>query len=156
MPETSSSAHFPFISHLRFAGAEHATLRSKSPCRKKSAARNSRQTSSVRSPASLRNSSSVSPTHPMTRRLYLVFYDVSDPRTLKKARALVSAYSVSNQKSFFECWMTKAEVQNLASSFTALIDPKTDRVHILQLEDRLLKLLVGRARRSDPQPFMVL
>lgn len=92
----------------------------------------------------------------MTRRLYLVFYDVSDPRTLKKARAFVSAYSVSNQKSFFECWMTKAEVQNLASSFTALIDPKTDRVHILQLEDRLLKLLVGRARRSDPQSFMVL
>lgn len=92
----------------------------------------------------------------MTRHLYLVLYDVSDAKRLHKARVAVVPFAVSAQKSFFECWMTPSEVTALTAELGALIDPATDRVHLLQLDPRRLHGLVGRGRRQNPEPFLMI
>lgn len=92
----------------------------------------------------------------MTRELFLVFYDIADPKRLTKAHARISAYSVSFQKSFFECWMTKKEVRYLTCALENMMDPDQDRVHILQLDPRRLHLCVGRGRKANPEPFIIM
>lgn len=47
----------------------------------------------------------------MSRFLYLVCYDVSDPKKLRRIRKMTAAYAVGGQKSFYECWMTESELR---------------------------------------------
>lgn len=92
----------------------------------------------------------------MTRHLYLVCYDVSDPSTLRRIHKLVAGYAIGGQKSFYECWMTQSELQNLEHSVRTKIDIQTDRCHIFRLDPRSQPLYLGTAKRQSIRPFLIL
>lgn len=80
-----------------------------------------------------------------SRTLYLVCYDVSCPRRLRRVHKFLLGYRVGGQKSFFECWLTAAELRAARSMLAQLIDPAEDRVHIFQLDPRMACARLGRA-----------
>lgn len=90
------------------------------------------------------------------RNLYLVFYDVSDKKTLSKIRKLVSAYEISGQKSFAECLMTSPERAALLLELTGMANTETDRIHCFQLDVRQLEQMTGKPRRINATPFVVM
>jgi CRISPR/Cas system-associated endoribonuclease Cas2 len=42
----------------------------------------------------------------VARTLYLVCYDVCEPKRLRRVHRYLMGYKVGGQKSFFECWLT--------------------------------------------------
>ena len=90
------------------------------------------------------------------RKLYLVCYDISDPKCLAKVRKAVQNFSIDGQKSFYECWLTHFELSELIYEFTQLIDFTRDRVHIFQLDPRLsAQFLSGSTTRQNPLCFLM-
>ena len=43
----------------------------------------------------------------MSRKLYLVAYDVREPSRLRRALHILKDYAYAGQKSVFECWPSK-------------------------------------------------
>jgi CRISPR-associated protein Cas2 len=91
----------------------------------------------------------------MARDLFLVCYDISDPKRLQRVHKRVMAYAVGGQKSFYECWLTPAELSRLRQNLAELIDPAQDRAHFFQLDPRLEPMFHGRAKRQSLQPFLI-
>jgi len=88
------------------------------------------------------------------RKLYLIAYDICEPRRLNQARELLKAYSTGGQKSVFECWCTPAELNELTQSLREIIVEEEDRVHIFTLDGRSRPHTLGIAvPPSDPQFF---
>lgn len=48
-----------------------------------------------------------------SRCLYLVCYDIANPRRLRQVHKFLLGYKVGGQKSFVECWLTSAELKEL-------------------------------------------
>lgn len=92
----------------------------------------------------------------MTRKLYLVCYDVSSPAALRRVHRLVSAYAIGSQKSFYECWLTTSELELLRSSIEEEINASTDRCHFFQLDPRCPPVYLGTAKRQSIRPFLIL
>ena len=91
----------------------------------------------------------------MSRTLYLICYDVACQRRLHRVHRKISAYAVGGQKSFYECWLTQAELRVLNTSLVDIIEPAEDRVHIFQLDPRMAPSFYGRARRQSMRPFLI-
>jgi CRISPR-associated protein Cas2 len=88
------------------------------------------------------------------RRLYLIAYDICEPRRLNRVRELLKGYSTGGQKSVFECWCTAAELSEVTDSLRELIAAEEDRVHIFTLDGRSRPHTLGIAvPPSDPQFF---
>lgn len=81
----------------------------------------------------------------MPRTLYLVAYDIANPRRLARVRRCVGAYRVGGQKSVPECWLTPGDLNSLTKRLSAIVDPCADRVFILQLDPRSRMLGRGLA-----------
>lgn len=47
------------------------------------------------------------------RKLYLVAYDVAEPKRLRQVRNYLIGYKVGGQKSVFEIWITPTELIHL-------------------------------------------
>jgi CRISPR-associated protein Cas2 len=54
-------------------------------------------------------------------------------------------YKVGGQKSFFECWLTAAELREVRDTLAELLDLTEDRAHIFQLDPRMARDMLGRA-----------
>jgi CRISPR-associated protein Cas2 len=91
-----------------------------------------------------------------SRSLFLICYDVCSPRRLYRVRKCLLAYRVGGQKSFFECWLTPAELREVRASLNALLEPAEDRAHIFQLDPRMKCDLLGRATQPVTDVFMIL
>jgi len=91
----------------------------------------------------------------MTRSLYLICYDVADPSRLHRVHRCVKSYAVGGQKSFYECWLTPAELSGLRAQLTEEIDPLDDRIHLFQLDPRIKPMFYGQACRQSMQPFLI-
>lgn len=88
------------------------------------------------------------------RRLYLIAYDVCEPRRLNKVRELLKAYSTGGQKSVYECWLTPAELTEVREALRRLIDVETDRAHVMTLDGRSRPHTLGIAvPPTDPAFF---
>lgn len=88
---------------------------------------------------------------------YLLCYDIGNARRLRHALQLARAYSVGGQKSCHEVWLTRSERQQLLGDLEQLLDPKTDRAHLFQLDPRMTVRLLGQARHEPRlKAFMVL
>ena len=88
------------------------------------------------------------------RKLYLVLYDIVDAPRQSRVRGFISAYAISHQKSFYECWLTASELAELIGHVgNALTD--ADRFHCFELDPRMLNRLTGTARRISTEPFLV-
>ncbi|MBI4755519.1 MAG: CRISPR-associated endonuclease Cas2 [Betaproteobacteria bacterium] len=90
------------------------------------------------------------------RTLYLVCYDVSCPKRLYRVHRFLQGYRVGGQKSFFECWLTAAELKRVQRELEELVDPVEDRVHIFQLDPRMKMECLGVAQPPVTGAFMVL
>lgn len=71
------------------------------------------------------------------RSTYLVCYDVSCPRRLRRVHQFLLGFKVGGQKSSFECWLTQHELRKVRENLAQLIDQTEDRVHIFQLDPRM-------------------
>ncbi|MDR1945808.1 MAG: CRISPR-associated endonuclease Cas2 [Desulfovibrio sp.] len=91
----------------------------------------------------------------MSRSLFLVCYDISAPNRSYRVRKCVKAYAVGGQKSFYECWMTPAELRMLQSKLEQLADLEEDNIHFFQLDPRMHPMFYGQAKRQSTQPFMI-
>lgn len=92
----------------------------------------------------------------MARAIYLVAYDVSDPRRLARTGRCVKAHLLCGQKSFAECWMSRPERDALLTRLKNIIDIKTDRLHSFRFDPRQTPVLLGTAQRVSPAPFLIL
>ncbi len=92
----------------------------------------------------------------MNRILYLVCYDISDPKRIPKALKLVKEFAISGQKSFYECLLSARERAMLETSLSNLIDESVDRVHFFQLDPRQKPQFFGKAFRQSTVPFMII
>ena len=90
-----------------------------------------------------------------SRTLFLVCYDVGDPRRLARVRKYLTGYRVGGQKSFFECWLTPAELDEVCRTLSGLLDPVEDRAHIFQLDPRMGCDRLGQATRPALDAFMI-
>lgn len=91
----------------------------------------------------------------MNRCLYLICYDIADPGRLRRVHRCVKAYAIGGQKSFYECWLTPAELRDLRMRLEHEIVPSEDRVHFFQLDPRMTPMFYGQARRQSMQPFLI-
>jgi CRISPR-associated protein Cas2 len=70
----------------------------------------------------------------MTRlRAYLLSYDIADPKRLRAMHKLAKAHGRPLQFSVFSCVLTREDRVRLAARIEALIDPKDDRVILLDI-----------------------
>lgn len=92
----------------------------------------------------------------MSRNLYLISYDISEPAAQRKILKLIKSYAIGGQKSFYECWMTKQELNAFQSYVFELIDAQTDSVMLFQLDPRLKPQLAGQHTRITFNPFVVI
>ncbi len=90
------------------------------------------------------------------RDLYLAAYDVSHPRRLRAALALVRGYSTGGQKSVHEVFLTPYEKSELLHDMSLLLDEERDRFFLLRLDPRTRVFTLGVAEAPiDPSYFYV-
>lgn len=89
------------------------------------------------------------------RTLYLVAYDVCEPRRLQKVCRYLSGYKVAGQKSVFELWLTPAELWRICCELETLIEAEEDRVHLFALDPRMKPRLFGLASHFDSGHFAI-
>ena len=89
------------------------------------------------------------------RTLFLVCYDVSCPKRLYRVHKYLLGYKVGGQKSFYECWLTPAELREVRATLERLIDHSEDRVHIFQLDPRMKSQGLGLAVNPVTDVFMI-
>lgn len=89
------------------------------------------------------------------RLRYLVAYDISDPKRLRKVHKKVESYAIGGQKSFYECWLTSTELNTFNQQLYDLIDSTEDKIYIFQIPKDTKPQLFGRAKLQSIQPFLV-
>lgn len=89
------------------------------------------------------------------RTLYLVCYDISEPKRLRRVHKFLLGYKVGGQKSFFECWLTAAELREVRDTLAELLDLAEDRAHIFQLDPRMARDMLGRATQPVTDVFLI-
>lgn len=89
------------------------------------------------------------------RALYLVAYDVCNPRRLQQVCRYLTSYKVDGQKSVFEIWVTPGELRRIHADLERLMEPAEDRLHILALDPRMKPRLFGRATHFTTPFFAI-
>jgi len=89
------------------------------------------------------------------RTLYLVAYDVCDPRRLHRVCRYLTSYKVGGQKSVFEIWATDAELREIRGELDRLMLQDEDRLHILALDPRMMVRCKGQGRSFEQKFFSI-
>ncbi len=90
------------------------------------------------------------------RPMYIVAYDITDDNRLNRLRLFLKGYSTGNQKSVYECFLTEGELKEVTEEITRLIDERSDRVHIFQLDNRRRVFVLGVGTKpKDPSYFYI-
>ena len=91
----------------------------------------------------------------VARTLFLVCYDIGSPKRLHRVHKYLLGYRVGGQKSFFECWLTPAELREVRQTLDRLLEPAQDRAHIFQLDPRMKSDGLGLAKQPVTNVFMI-
>lgn len=67
------------------------------------------------------------------RRLYVVAYDISDPKRLRRVFRTLKGYGEHLQLSVFRCDLTRSQRLQLAAKLGQTIDPEEDQVMFVDL-----------------------
>lgn len=88
------------------------------------------------------------------RSLYLVAYDIANPKRLRQAMYAIKEYATGGQKSVFECYLSDGELTALRNTLRDVLHAKEDRLFIVRLDGRcrMDALGIGIAP-SDPVFF---
>jgi CRISPR-associated protein Cas2 len=80
----------------------------------------------------------------MTKRhLFLVGYDISDDTRRNRALRAVQAHALGGQKSFYECWLSIGELNELMQALRNLVDVDEDHVLVIRLDHRAESISIG-------------
>lgn len=77
------------------------------------------------------------------RNRYLVCYDVSDPKRLRRTHGKMLGYGDPVQLSVFECELSKKEIAIMRSDLSGILNMAEDRVLIADLGP------AGKGRRTE-------
>lgn len=64
---------------------------------------------------------------------YLLCYDVSDPRRLRRVARLLESYGMRVQKSFFQCRVPQQVLERLLERLLRVVDRRKDSVALYHL-----------------------
>ncbi|MDG6882242.1 CRISPR-associated endoribonuclease Cas2 [Phocoenobacter uteri] len=92
----------------------------------------------------------------VSRLRYLIAYDVCDPKRLYKVHKKVEAYAIGGQKSFYECWLTKNELNQFKKELIDLLELGEDRIFIFQIPPNTEPQLFGKAKLQPISPFLII
>jgi len=79
------------------------------------------------------------------RQLYVVAYDISEPRRLRKALYILKDYAWGGQKSVFECFLTPTEKYDLCERVRSVIDEEEDSLLAVKIREQELVQGLGIA-----------
>lgn len=82
-------------------------------------------------------------------RLYLVCYDIADPKRLVRVHRFLREEGMPVQYSVFTAPLTARSLQRLLGGLRQLIDPRTDDVRLYPLPARPDRLCLGRQYFPD-------
>ncbi len=83
----------------------------------------------------------------MPTKLYLVAYDISDPKRLAKIRKIAYSYAFGGQKSAVECYLRNYELKKLFLELSLNMDKTRDKINIIEISQNAI--LLGKAKRLD-------
>ncbi len=89
----------------------------------------------------------------MDKNLFIIAYDITDPKRLNKARYFIKGYSTGGQKSVFECFLTDFQKDTILYNLSNIIDHKNDRIHIFCLDNRSKSHTLGIAVKPDDPDY---
>jgi len=92
----------------------------------------------------------------MSRKTYLVAYDISDPKRLSRVYRYLVGFRVEGQKSVFEIWVTQAELRKIKKKLLKIINIKKDRLHVVELDPRTTPYCFGIATHFKQDFFWVI
>lgn len=72
----------------------------------------------------------------MKRKLYLIAYDIREPKRLRRVLYVVKDYASGGQKSAYECYLNDREKQELLERLAQVIETGTDSVALIRLLSR--------------------
>ncbi len=88
----------------------------------------------------------------MARNLYIIAYDIREPKRLSKVHYFLKNFSTGGQKSVYECFLTYTELLEVIRNLYKIIDMNDDRVHIFPLDGRSKTHTLGIAvQPRDPK-----
>ena len=91
----------------------------------------------------------------MPRTLYLVAYDICEPKRLSRVGRYFNSYRVAGQKSVPEIWVTPAELQRIRADMGRLLDAQADRLQLIALDPRMRRRCLGQAHTFSTPFFCV-
>lgn len=81
----------------------------------------------------------------MQRQLFLVAYDIRQPRRLYKVHQVLKDYASGGQKSAYECYLSHAERRELLHRAIDVIDKDEDTLLVIRLVSRDAVETLGKA-----------
>jgi CRISPR-associated protein Cas2 len=69
------------------------------------------------------------------KMIYMICYDISNPKRLQKTSKLLTNYGLRVQKSFFQCEISKKGMEKLRRDILDIIDLEKDYFYIYPLCD---------------------
>ena len=79
------------------------------------------------------------------RNLYLITYDIRQPKRLRAVLKATREFATGGQKSVHECWLSDAERGDLLATLTMIIDDEEDSLMCIRLDSRQTVITLGRA-----------
>lgn len=89
------------------------------------------------------------------RHVYLVAYDVSDGKRLRRVAACCLDHGIRVQKSLFECHFAPSEFKRFCLKLRAMLDPTQDKLFIQELPGEMKRTLLAgpSSRQVDTAAF---
>lgn len=69
----------------------------------------------------------------MARQAVIIAYDITSGRRRRQARRVLAEWRLDGQQSVHECWLTRAEAQELVVQLGAILAPAEDRLLVAWL-----------------------
>jgi CRISPR-associated protein Cas2 len=82
-------------------------------------------------------------------RPIVIAYDISKNKIRARVRKILKEWNLSNQKSVYECRLTKVQAEELFLQLSYEIDKKTDNLLMTWLEPRRGILFLGQGKHTS-------
>jgi CRISPR-associated protein Cas2 len=80
-----------------------------------------------------------------SRHLFLIGYDIHHTARRRRTLRSVQPHAMGGQKSFYECWLTVAELHALMAELRSRMSTEADRVVLIRLDARSQSITLGQA-----------
>jgi CRISPR-associated protein Cas2 len=92
----------------------------------------------------------------LNRELYLVAYDIREPKRLRRMLAVLKEYACGGQKSAFECYLSARERRELLDRVGQTMDEDVDAFLVIRLTGRDAVATLGVAVKPADELYTYL